>query len=121
MQKSDSKGYYILYDCICMIFWKKQTHRGKICQCLLGTSGEVGKESTCNSGDTGSIPGSGRSAGKGIGCPLQYSWSSSVAQLVKNPLAMWEPWVPSLGWEDPPEKGKATHSSILPWRIPWTV
>ena len=83
--------------------------------------GSDGKESTCNSGDTGSIPGSGRSAGKGIGYPLQYSWSSSVAQLVNNPLAMWEPWLPSLGWEDPLEKGKATHSSILPWRIPWTV
>ena len=45
----------------------------------------------------------------------------SVAQLVKNPHAMWETWVLSLGWEDPLEKGKATHSSILAWRIPWTV
>ena len=44
-----------------------------------------------------------------------------MAQLVKNPLAMWETWVCSLGWEDPLEKGKATHSSILTWRIPWTV
>ena len=43
-----------------------------------------------------------------------------VAQLVKNPPAMWETWVCSLGWEDPLEKGKATHSSILAWRIPWT-
>ena len=41
-----------------------------------------------------------------------------MAQLVKNPLAMWETWVQSLGWEDPLEKGKATHSSILAWRIP---
>ena len=47
--------------------------------------------------------------------------SSPVAQLVKNPLAMWETWVWSLGWEDPLEKGKTTHSSILAWRIPWTV
>ena len=47
--------------------------------------------------------------------------ASLVAQLVKNPPAMWETWVPSLGWEDPLEKGKATHSSILAWRIPWTV
>ena len=69
----------------------------------------------------GSIPGSGRSPGEGIGYPLQYSWASLVAQLVKNPLAMWETWVQSLGCEDPPEKGKATHSSILAWRIPWTV
>ena len=44
-----------------------------------------------------------------------------VAQLVKNPPAMWETWVLSLGWGDPMEKGTATHSSILAWRIPWTV
>ena len=47
--------------------------------------------------------------------------ASPVAQQVKNPLAVWETWVQSLGWEDPLEKGKATHSSILAWRIPWTV
>ena len=47
--------------------------------------------------------------------------SSLVAQLVKNPHAMQETWVQSLGWEDPLEKGKATHSSILAWRIPWTA
>ena len=51
------------------------------------------------------------------GYPLQYSWASLVAQLVKNLGAMWETWVGSLGWEDPLEKGKATHSSILAWRI----
>ena len=66
------------------------------------------------------IPRSGRSAGEGIGCPLQCSWASLVAQLVKNPPAV-QIWVRSLGWEDPLEKGKATHSSILAWRIPWTV
>ena len=79
----------------------------------------VGKESTCNAGDPGSTPGSGRSTGKGIGDPLQYSWASLVAQLVKNSPAMQETWVQSLGWEDPLEKGKATHSSILAWKIPW--
>ena len=68
-----------------------------------------------------SIPGSGRSAKEGIGYPLQYSWASLVAQLVKNLPAMWESWVQSLGWEDPLEKGKATHSSILAWTIPWAV
>ena len=68
----------------------------------------VGKESTCNAGDRSLIPGSGRSAGEGIGYPLQYSWASFVAQLVKNLPAMWETWVQSLGWEDPLEKGKAT-------------
>ena len=44
-----------------------------------------------------------------------------MAQLVKNPPAMWETWVRSLDWEDPLEKGKATHSSILDYRIPWTI
>ena len=48
-------------------------------------------------------------------------WASLVAQLVKNLPAMLETWVPSLGWEEPLEKGKATHSRILTWRIPWTV
>ena len=67
------------------------------------------------------IPRSGRSAGEGIGYPLQYSWASLVAQLVKNLPVMWETWVQSLGWEDPVEKGKATHSSILAWKIPWTA
>ena len=57
----------------------------------------VGKESACNAGDIGWIPGSGRSAKEGIGYPLQYSWASLVAQLVKNPPAMWEAWVPSPG------------------------
>ena len=81
----------------------------------------VGKESACNAGDPGSIPGLGRSSGEGIGYPLQYSWASLVAQLVKNLPAVWETWVQSLGWEDPLEKGRATHSSILAWRIPWTI
>ena len=66
----------------------------------------VGKESACNAGDPGSIPGSGRSPGEGIGYALQYSWASLVAQLVKNPPAMRETWVRSLCWEDPLEKGK---------------
>ena len=66
-------------------------------------------------------PGLGRSAAEGIGYPLQYSWASVVAQLVKNLHAMWETWVRSLGREDPLEKGKATHSSILVCKIPWTV
>ena len=63
----------------------------------------------------------GRSAGEGIGYPLQYNWVSLVAQLIKNPPTMWETWVQSLGWEDTLEKGKATHSSILAGRIPWTI
>ena len=81
----------------------------------------VGKEFACNAGDTSSIPGLGRTPAEGIGYPLQYSWASLVAQLVKYPPAMHETWVRSLGREDPLGKGKATHSSILAWRIPWTV
>ena len=65
----------------------------------------VGKESACNAGDPSSIPGLGRSAGEGLGYSLQYSWASLVAQLEEDPL----------------EKGKATHSSILVWRIPWAA
>ena len=81
----------------------------------------VGKESAYNVGDPSSIPWLGRSAGEGIGYPLQYSWACLVAQLVKHLPTMRETRVRSLGWEDPLEKGKATHSSILAWRIPWTV
>ena len=80
----------------------------------------VSKESTCKAGDPGSIPGLGRSPGEGIGYPFQYFWASLGAQLVKNPPEMPETWVRSLGCEHPLEKEKATHSSILAWRIPWT-
>ena len=80
----------------------------------------VGKESACSAGDPGSISGSGRCPGEGIGYPLQYSWASLVAQLVKNWPAMQETWIQSLGWEDPLENGKATHSSVLAWRSPWS-
>ena len=82
--------------------WDKQ---GRI---LIKADSSAGKESACNAGDPGSIPGLGGSAGKGIGYPLQYSWASLVAQLVKNLPAMRETWVQSLGWEDTLEKGKAT-------------
>ena len=83
-------------------------------KCGLGfPDNSAGKEFSCNAGDPSSIPGSGRSAGERIGYPLQYSWASLVAQLVKTPPAMRETWLQSLGWEDPLEKGKATHSSIL--------
>ena len=78
----------------------------------------AGKESACNAGDTGSIPGSGIYPGEGIGYPLQYSWASLMAQIIKNLPALWETWVLSLGWKDPLEEGMATHSSILAWRIP---
>ena len=81
----------------------------------------VDKESAFNVGNPGSIPGLGRPAGEGIGYPFQDSWASLMAQLVKNLPAKRETWVWSLGWEDPLEKGKATLSSILAWRLTWTV
>ena len=77
----------------------------------------AGKESACNAGDPGLIPGSGSSPGEGIGYPLQYSWASLVVQMVKNLPALIETRVQSLGWEDPLEESMATHSSILAWRI----
>ena len=80
--------------------------------------GSDGKESACNAVDLGSIP--GRSSGEGNGNLHQYSWACLVAQMVKNPSALWETWVLSLGGEDPLEKEMGTHSSILAWRIPCT-
>ena len=81
-------------------------------------------ESACNAEDPGLIPRLWISAGEGIGYPIQYSWASLVAQLVKNPPARRETWIQSLGWEDPLEQGLATHSSILAWKFhglysPW--
>ena len=86
----------------------------------MGFPGLPTMQSVWNPGDPGSIPGSGRSPGDGISYPFQYSWVSLVAQKVKNLPAVQEIRVQSLGWEDPPEEGMATHSSILAWRIPWT-
>ena len=92
--------------------WKKKKNSLWV-SCLAAADSSVGKESACNAGDPGSIPGLGRFPEEGIGYPRQYSWASLVAQLVKNPSAMRETWVGSLGWEVPPEKGKTTHYSIL--------
>ena len=86
---------------------------------IMGFPGSsAGKESVCNAEDPGSIPGSGRSPGEGIGYPLQNSWASLVAQSVKNLPAIQETWVQSLAWEGLLEEDMATHSSILAWRIP---
>ena len=65
----------------------------EICKALQFPDSSVGKESTCNAGDPGSIPGLGRSTGEGMGYPHQYSWTSLVAQLVKNVPAVWKTWV----------------------------
>ena len=80
----------------------------------------AGKESACIAGDAGLISGLGRSPGEGIGCPLQYSWVSLAAQLVKNLPALQETLVRFLGWEHSLEEGVATHFTILACRIPWT-
>ena len=69
----------------------------------------AGKESAGNAGDLGLIPGSGRSAGEGIGYPLQYSWASLVAQLVKNPPETQETWVGKIPWR----RERLPNSSIL--------
>ena len=78
-------------------------------------------KSACNEGYSQFDFWVGKICWRGMGYLLQYSWASLVAQLVKNLPAMWETWVQSLGWEDPLEKGMATHSSILAWRFPRTV
>ena len=75
--------------------------------------GSAGKETPCNAGDPSLIPGSRISPGEGLGYPLQYSGASPVAQMVKNPSAMWESWVQTLGLEDPLEETMVTHSNIL--------
>ena len=85
------------------------------CSSLGFPDSSVGKESTYNAGNPSLMSELERSAGDGIVYPLQCSWASLVAQLVNNPLVMQETWVRSLDWEDPLEKGKATHSSILAW------
>ena len=78
------------------------------------------EESASNAGDPGSIPGLARSAVDGLGYPLQYSWASFIAHLVKNLPEMQETWVWPLGRKDPLAKGTTTHNSFLAWRIPWT-
>ena len=79
------------------------------------------KESSYNARDPSSIPGSGRSAGEGIGYPLQSSWAFPCGSAGKESAHNAGDQGLILGWEDPLEKGKATLSSILAWRIPWTV
>ena len=78
--------------------------------------GPAGKESACNAGNPGSIPGLGRSPGEVIGYPLQYSWASPVAQVVKNRPTMWETWVGKIRWR---RAGQPTPV-FLPGESPWT-
>ena len=86
------------------------------CQCTMNPAHFVSKERQVSAG-----PLRAWHVSLHVGTRQVAIWASLVAQLVKNPPAMRETWVRSLGWEDPLEKGKATHSSILAWRIPWTV
>ena len=97
--------------------WSKSINIFDLLQFWGFPDSSVGKESACNAGDPGSIPGSRRSARERIGYPLLYSWASLVAQLVKNLSVKWETWLWYLNWEDPLEKG----TGILAWRIPWTI
>ena len=101
------------------VFIKKHTWNN----CFSFPECSVGKESTCNAGDPGLIPGSGRWAGEGIGYSLQQCKDCEILDFPcgsagTESSAMQETWVWSLSWEDPLEKAKATHSSILAWRIP---
>ena len=102
--------------------WYLHLAKFKVVLVCLGFPGSsAGKESTCNAGDQGSIPGLSRSPGEGIGYLLQYSWASLVVQMVKNPPAVWEAWVWSLGLKDPLE-GRAWQPPLvfLPEEFPWT-
>ena len=103
------------------IWLQKMSHPGQKVSNMLRGEREGNCQSACNARDPGLVPGSRRCPGEGIGYPFQYSWASLVTQLVQNLPAMWETWVWSLGWKDPLEKGKATHSSIPAWGIPCTV
>ena len=110
----NSRKYSKMIHIICQVWWVFLVFLIAI------PVSSVGKESTYNARDPSSIPGLGSSPAEGLGYPLQYSRVSLVAQMVKNPPAMQETWVQSLGWEDLLENWMATHSSILAWRIPWT-
>ena len=95
---------------------KRVGHNLATKQGLPGSS--AGKESACNAGDLGSVPGLGRPAGEGIGIPSFLGFPGGSDG--KESPSVRETWVRSLGWEDPLEMGTATHSSILAWRTPGT-
>ena len=128
--KINVKSLYILLLLLFPLFWfifvnETMTHLNEFIGNFFPHS-SVGKESACNAEDPSSVPGLGRSTGEGRGYPLQYSWASLVAQLVKNLPVMRETWVWSLGWEDPLEKGKVIHSGNLAWKLyglyrPWVT
>ena len=107
--------YVFVFACM-QVYYVREFVCVHVCVCMhvyMFADSSAGKESTCNAGEPGSSPGLGRSPGEGNGYPLQYSRASLVAQLVKNPPAMQETPVRSLGREDPLEKGTVTHSSVV--------
>ena len=104
-------SYSARWECIMVqslwkIFWEFCIKLNIVTHSMGFLDSSVGKESACNAGDPGLIPGPGISTGEGIGYPLQYSWASLVAHLVKNPPAMQETCVRSLSWEDSPAELK---------------
>ena len=99
-----------------LVFYLVQPQFVTVCSTMGFPDSSLDKESICNAGDTGSIPGSGRSVSTPVF--LGFPCGSAGKEATCNAR---DPWVWSLGWEDPLEKGKATHSSILAWRILWTV
>ena len=90
--KNNLSFAYTLYACVCILHIFRVCYN-KLPQLEGFLGGSAGKEITCNVGGLGLIPGLGRTPGEGNGYPLQYSWASLVAQLVKNPPAIWETWV----------------------------
>ena len=111
--------------CICVSSFERDRKKERkglwFCNQTIASSA---KESTCNARDPSLIPKLRRSYAEGIGYPLQYSWASLVAQAVKNLPAMWETWVQSLGWKDPPTPvfwpgefhGQRSLEGYSPWR-----
>ena len=85
---------------------------------ITGFPGSSAGKENCNSGDPGSIPGLGRSPEEGTGYPIQHSFDFPGDSDGKESACVPETWVWSLGWEDPLDEGRATHSSILAWRMP---
>ena len=116
--------HFLNTDCTLWLLSRRVQHGRwdkRVTSQVASLESSAAKESVSSAGDPSLICESGRSPGEGMGYPLQYSWASLVAQLVKNLPAVQEPWVQSLGWGDPREEGMATHPSILAWRIPWTL
>ena len=108
----------LLYVCLFFLIWKHMIWKDiSLWASVVALSV---KKSACSAGDPSLIPESGRSPGEGIVYALQYSWVSLVSQMVKNPTAIQQTWVRSLGQEDPLEEGMARHSSSLAQKIPWT-